>query len=36
VDREASAASVIAERVGQDEAVASKAAAEADAIKQKC
>jgi len=36
VEKEASAANIVAERVGADEAVASKAAAEADAIKQSC
>ena len=36
VEKEAAAASIVAERVGKDEAVASKAAAEADAIKQEC
>jgi dynein heavy chain len=36
VEREAGAANIVAERVGADEAVAAKSAAEADAIKQEC
>jgi len=36
VETEAAAANIVAERVSADEAVASKAAAEADAIKQDC